>query len=246
MALLPNSDEAARKPLLSTIVPAVKADTELRRCIDSIRLACGSDENRCEVILVMPPDSLEEAKRLVPGVSLFVAESRRGIYSAMNDGIRASSGRYLFFLGKDDIVLPPFGAMLDGLERKGGSAAFCDVYWGKEGLYSGSPSKWKVLYRNFCHQGIIYSRAVIERHGPYLRRMRVQADHLLNIRLLWDARFAPDIHYFSGGLVWYAAEGYSSVARDPLFWRLYPTIVKRYVGHFASWLLSLSRKLRGK
>lgn len=246
MDFLPNSPRAAREPLLSAIVPAIKADTELRRCLDSIRLACGSDEARCEVVLVMPPDLLEEAKGLVQGVSIFVAETRRGIYSAMNDGIQASSGRYLFFLGKDDIVLPPFGAMLDSLERDGGSAAFCDVYWGKKGLYGGAPSKWRVLYRNFCHQGIVYSRAVIERHGPFVRRMRVQADHLLNIRLLWDARLASDIRYFRGGLVWYAADGYSSVARDPVFWRLYPTIVRRYVGHFASLLLSLSRRLRGK
>ncbi|MDE1713183.1 glycosyltransferase (plasmid) [Chromobacterium amazonense] len=234
------------RPLLSVIIPAIKVDLELRRCIDSVRLACGMDNNRCEIVLVMPRCEVEAAKTSMDGVTTFVEETRKGIYAAMNDGIRASCGRYLFFLGKDDIVLSPFGKVLDQLAQEGGCAAFYDVYWGKEGVYSGRPSKWRVLLRNFCHQGIIYSREVIDKHGPYLRRMRVQADHLLNIRLLWDSRFAPSVRYFCGGRVWYAADGFSSVARDPLFWRLYPIILKRYVAPAAGMLLSASRWLRGK
>ena len=234
------------RPLLSVIIPAIAVDTELRRCIDSVRLACGTDDARCEIVLVMPPREVEAARGVLEGVTTLQAETRRGIYSAMNDGIRASRGRYLFFLGKDDIVLAPFGKMLTQLQADGGSAAFCDVYWGKAGVYSGKPSRWQVLRRNFCHQGILYSREVIETHGPYLRRMKVQADHLLNIRLLWDARFATSVRYYPGGHVWYAAEGFSSVARDPLFWRLYPTVLHRYVGPLAGVLLNASRWLRGK
>lgn len=233
-------------PLLSVIIPAMKVDVELRRCIDSVRLACGVDNNICEIVLVTPSSQIEMAKSGVDGVTTFVAENRKGIYAAMNDGVRASRGRYLFFLGKDDIVLPPFGQILNQLNQEGGCAAFFDVYWGKEGVYSGCPSKWRVLLRNLCHQGIIYSREVIDEHGPYLRRMQVQADHLLNIRLLWDSRFSNGVRYYRGGRVWYAAEGFSSVARDPLFWRLYPLILKRYVAPAAGILLSASRWLRGK
>lgn len=234
------------RPLLTIIIPAIQVDLELRRCIDSARLACGDDPRRCEIVLVTPPHLVTEARVSVQGVDKVVAETRRGIYAAMNDGITASQGRYLFFLGKDDIVLAPFGNMMDALDRTAGAAAFCDVYWGKEGVYSGKPSKWQVLRRNFCHQGIVYSREFIEFNGPYLRRMRVQADHLLNIRLLWDRRFSPSVRYFPGARVWYAAEGFSSVARDPLFRRLYPTILKRYVSPLAAMLLQASRVLRGK
>ena len=234
------------RPLLSIIIPAIQVDVELRRCIDSARLACGTNPAHCEIVLVTPPRLVEEARATVEGVTTFAAETRRGIYAAMNDGIRASRGRYLFFLGKDDIVLSPFGKMIEQLARDGGSAAFCDVYWGKEGVYSGRPSRWQVLRRNFCHQGVVYAREVLDEHGPYLRRMRVQADHLLNIRLLWDARFAQTIRYFPGGRVWYAAEGFSSAARDPLFRRLYPAILKRHVSAAAAALLLASRVLRGK
>lgn len=241
-----NYNMADANPLLSVIIPTIKVDIELRRCVDSIRLACGPNHERCEIVMVMPSCQVELAKASVDGVTTFVAETRKGIYAAMNDGIRASLGRYLFFIGKDDIVLPFFGNVLVQLEQDGGSAAFFDVYWGAEGVYSGRPSKWRVLLKNFCHQGIIYSRDVINVHGPYLRRMRVQADHLLNIRLLWDKRFGSSIRYFPGGRVLYAAEGFSSVTRDPLFWRLYPNILKRYVGPAAGLLLLASRWVRGK
>lgn len=234
------------RPLLSVIIPAIKVDLELRRCIDSVRLACGENNERCEIVLVTPTNQIAAAKKTIEGVTIFAAETRKGIYAAMNDGIRASHGYYLFFLGKDDIVLPPFGEILDKLSKTGCSAVFCDVFWGVKGLYSGRPSKWRVLLRNFCHQGIIYSREVINEHGPYLRRMRVQADHFLNIRLLWDKRFASSIRYFSGGRVWYCAQGFSSLARDPVFWQLYPNILKRYVGKMAFTLLLTSRWLRGK
>lgn len=234
------------RPLLSVIIPALNVDLELKRCVDSVRLACELKRERCEIILITPLSEVEIARKSLDGVNIFVAETRRGIYAGMNDGIRVSRGSYLFFLGKDDIVLPSFSNLLDQLEQGAISAAFFDVYWGKEGLYSCRPSKWRVLFRNLCHQGIIYSRDVIDEHGPYLRRMRVQADHLLNIRLLWDTQFARSIQYFPGGRVYYAAEGFSSVARDPLFWRLYPTIINRYVGRVASVLLSASRWLRGK
>jgi glycosyltransferase involved in cell wall biosynthesis len=235
-------------PLLSVIIPALIADVELRRCVDSVRLACGLSDARCEIILVMPPSQIGSAKVLLPGedVSKFVPEACRGIYGAMNDGIRESRGRYLFFLGKDDIMLRDFAKILDQLDQHGCSAAFCDVYWGHGGLYSGRPSKWQVLIRNFCHQGIIYSRKVMDEHGPYVRRFRVQADHFLNIRLLWDANYTNSIRYFPGGRVWYAAEGYSSVTRDNLFWRLYPAIVRKYVGRWPAALITFSRYLRRK
>lgn len=234
------------RPLLSVIIPALDIDLELERCIGSVRLAFGETDDRVEIVLVAPGSRIGLAKERLQGVAQFVAETRRGIYGAMNDGIRASTGRYLYFLGKDDIVLAPFSKVMDQLSENGGSAAFFDVYWGAQGIYSGKPSKWRLLTRNLCHQGIVYSREVIDKHGPYLSRMKVQADHLLNIRLLWDAQFAATVRYMPGARVWYASEGFSSVARDPVFWRLYPVILKRYVSPIASALLVISRHVRGR
>ena len=195
---------------------------------------------------MLPRREFEKGRALLPDERL-IAESRASIYGAMNDGIAASTGRYLYFVGKDDIVLPPFCEALALIESRHPSALFFDVFWGTRGVYRGRPSRWGVLVRNLCHQGIIYSREVVLRHGPYLRKMRVQADHLLNIRLLWDRDFAPRVSYMCHPLAWYSGAGFSvQTARDPVFWRLYPVIMRRHVGTWATCLLVTSRKLRGR
>lgn len=218
-------------PLLSVVVPALELDLELRRCLDSVRL-CLSDPGDCEIVLVVPPRHLAEA-RLIENV-VAIAESRPTVYGAMNDGVKASRGHFLYFLGKDDVLLPAARQALEVLRTTSPSALFCDVYWGTEGVHRGSPSRWKILFRNVCHQGIIYSRRAVIHHGPYLRRMRVQADHLLNIKLLWDAESRRRVRYLPTPLAWYSATGYSSVARDILFYRLHPAIMRRYLGRVAA------------
>lgn len=235
----------AAQPLLSVVIPSLCSDLELRRCVDSVRLAF-SDDPRVEIIIVMPRaaviahDSFDNG-----GVRVrVVSERRKGIYSAMNDGIRASNAKYMYFLGKDDIVLPAFGQIISVLESASPSAVFCDVYWGASGVFSGRPSKWRVLIRNICHQGIVYSAEVIDEHGPYLRKMKVQADHLLNIKMLWDSLYSGRISYIPGARVWYSGDGYSATTRDAVFWRLYPLVLKKYVGRFAAAALIASRKLR--
>lgn len=232
-------------PLLTVVIPALEADTELRRCVDSIRLAC-PDPRSCEIIVVLPPGRIVAARQWLPDETL-IPERHASIYGAMNDGARASRSRYLYFLGKDDIVLPVFRDVLEVLESSRPNALFFDVYWGANGVYSGQPSRWRLLIRNLCHQGIIYSREAYDKHGPYLRRMKVQADHLLNIRLLWDGSRTTSILYIPRPLTWYSGAGFSTQqARDPLFWRLYPTTMRKHVGAWASWLLLAWRTVRGR
>jgi len=240
-----DSVSQAAAPLVSVVIPTLVADLELRRCVDSVRLVCPQAAT-CEVVIVAPPGQVQAILALLPGETV-IAERRPSIYGAMNDGVAASHGEYLYFLGKDDIVLPSFARMLQvlGTERPG--AIFGDVYWGASGIYPGRPSRWRVLVRNFCHQGIVYSRDAFRRHGPYNRKMRVQADHLLNIRLLWDRGRSGRILYFPQPLAWYSGAGFSiHQARDPVFWKLYPTIMKRFVGGWARLLLVSTRKLRGR
>lgn len=215
-------------PLLTVIVPALKVDAELRRCLMSVRLIL-PDAAECEIVLVVPAHQLATAGSDMRD-AVVVAESRPSVYAAMNDGVQASTGRFLYFLGKDDIVLPSMRDAVDMLRSAAPAALFCDVYWGGDGVHRGRPSKWKILFRNVCHQGIIYSREAVLKHGPYLRRMRVQADHLLNIKLLWDSASAGKVRYLRSPIAWYAATGYSRFARDTLFYRLHSTIIRRYLG----------------
>ena len=73
----------------------------------------------------------------------------------------------------------------------------------------------------------------------------VQADHFLNIKVLWDRTATAQIRYLDQPLAWYSGDGFSMTNRDAIFWRLYPNIMLRYVGSWAMCLLIGYRILRG-
>jgi glycosyltransferase involved in cell wall biosynthesis len=229
-------------PLLSIIIPVLEPDAELDRCMQCIQGAfIGAPVP--EVVVVTPRRFVAQTQFLFPWARV-CAETRKGIYAAMNDGAHFSRGEYVYFLGKDDIVLPTLCKAVALLERERPFALFCDVYWGSRGVYRGAPSRIRLLARNLCHQGIVYSREAFDLHGPYLRRMRVQADHLLNIKILWDRKSGSRVRYLEEPLAWYSGDGFSMAHRDPVFWRLYPTVMRRFVGSWAACLLTLYRRLR--
>lgn len=229
--------------LLSVIIPVLEPDAEFARCVHCLR-GSTQDQQLLEIIIVTKPQHILSITVQYP-YALAVAETRSGIYSAMNDGAAASSGDYLYFIGKDDMVLSSMHEALKFLSLNDPFVLFCDVYWGINGVYSGKPSRLKLLGRNLCHQGIIYSREAFDRHGPYLRSMRVQADHLLNIKILWESTATSRIGYLKQPLAWYSSDGFSMTNRDAVFWRLYPYIMRRYVGRWAMFLLIGYRILRG-
>lgn len=241
----PPQADLVPQPWLSIVIPALESDLELTRCIASVRLAL-PDTADYELVLVMPEAATARARSLFPSARVF-AERRRGIYAAMNQGAALSTGRYLYFIGKDDILLPTARDALAYLVEHRPTGLFCDVYWGSKGIFRGLPSKWRVLGRNLCHQGIIYERGAFETHGPYLTKMRVQADHLVNIKLLWDRKLPHPPAYLPVPLAWYSGSGFSVIrAADPVFWRLYPTVMRRYVGRWAAIALTVYRRGRGR
>ena len=220
------------KPLLSIIIPTLDVDLELRRCVDSVCLAIPDSEMR-EIVLVLPSSKAADAAERFPDARV-VAESRPSVYSAMNDGVAASTGRYLYFLGKDDILLPAVHRVLSLLAAESPSAVFSDVYWGSKGRHRARPSRFQILVFNVCHQGIVYSREAITTHGPFMRRFRTHADHQLNIRLLWDANLRRRVRYLAVPIAWYAATGLSSRTFDVNFVRAQPAIIGRYLGPIAA------------
>jgi glycosyltransferase involved in cell wall biosynthesis len=228
--------------VLSVIVPAMHVDRELRRCLDSVRLAV-PDAAACEIVLVVPPSRLAEAAAGFPDARV-VPETRRGVYGAMNDGVQASRGEYLYFLGKDDILLPSARDVLQLLASERPYALFADVYWGSEGVRRCRASRWSILVRNVCQQGIVYSRESVLAHGPYLRRLRIQADHLLNVRVLWDPTARGRVRYLPTPLAWYSSTGLSQRVRDAVFYQVHAAIIGRQLGPVAACVWRGYKRLR--
>jgi len=241
---LPPAGSSGRK-LLTIVIPLLVPDDEFSRCMVSIACAFAGDEFP-EVIVVTPSQHVETVQRAYPWARV-LPEVTTGIYGAMNVGVRASAGEYLYFLGKDDILLPTIRIALHEIRNGRPFALFGDVYWGCRGVVSGGLSRFRLLTRNACHQGILYSREAMDLHGPYFRKMKLQADHLLNLKVMWDRKNASRICRLSVPLAWYSEEGLSSrVREDRIFRRLYPVVLRKYVGVWASCLLLVYRRVRGR
>lgn len=227
---------------LSVVAPLLVPDDEFSRMLHSLKCALAGRTDY-EVIVVCPAMHIDTVVASFPWCRV-IAESRRGIYAAMNDGIAASCGRYLYFIGKDDMALPALSRFLDAVLLKMPLIAFAGVYWGSVGFYPPIVGRYSILRRNSCHQGILYSREVFRRFGLFLRRFKYQSDHYMNIRVIWNRGSATDTYRFDEPVAWYSGSGQSEQVRDLAFRRYFPAILRRYLGCWAVLALLLLRLVK--
>ncbi len=140
-----------------------------------------------------------------------MSERDKGVYDAMNKGIRMAKGDYIYFLGSDDRlendqVLAAVFSDPSGMEH--------DLIYGNvkspsyKGWYDGPFSYEKLLVRNISHQAIFYKRDIFRRIGDYNLRYRMHADWDLNIRCFKDPLVKPK--YVDILVARFGAEGISS------------------------------------
>jgi glycosyltransferase involved in cell wall biosynthesis len=153
----------------------------------------------------------------------------KGIYAAYNEGIQAATGTYLVFFGVDDIALPGMDVVIERLAASSAPyhlfAAAC--YMQSVGM--AKPSKWRasLAFRNWCHQGIFYSRSYLVEH-PYEPRYKAQADHKKNIEIVSNR--AHRVGVSEELVAYFSAGGVSSLSPDLEFRREFPKLVARAYG----------------
>ena len=159
------------------------------------------------------------------------SEPDRGIYDAMNKGIRLARGRYLYFLGAGDRLCPGvLREMAAFLSVDGDTRHFLygDVHWsGGVGRYGGAFDAMRLAYSNINHQAIFYGREVFKLVGNYDLRYKTCADYALNICCLGHSAIRKQhvdliVADFEGGG---ASEG-----TDEAFFGDVTTIVRQQLG----------------
>src|ERR1035437_4329413 len=147
------------------------------RCIWAIRAAC-ADKITFEIIsVVRHPETfngLEAADlRIVPE-----DQDHPGIYAAMNMGLSKAIGRYVYFIGQDDILLPAVvKTLLKGTMGKA-DLIIADVFWGTWRIFKNLRSPRSLIWRNWCHQGIVYRSEFLRGTGvSFQEEFRTQSDH---------------------------------------------------------------------
>lgn len=121
-------------------------------------------------------------------IAHWVSEPDDGIYHAWNKGVCAARGRYIAFVGADDVLLP--GA-LDAYARQIATTPEAEfvsslVRYGEgpTARMIGGPWQWNRFrrYMTVAHVGSMHRRSLFDRVGPYDESFAITGDYELLLR----------------------------------------------------------------
>jgi glycosyltransferase involved in cell wall biosynthesis len=178
-----------KRPLVSVITVVYNGEATLE---NTIRSVAGQTFADWEYILVdgaSKDATLEIIKRNANTVSRWISEPDKGVYDAMNKGIRLAEGEWLYFLGSDDLFQDPgvLAAFFSDPSLREIDLAYGDVRSPSyKGLYDGPFTYEKLLSRNLSHQAAFYRKSLFDRFGSYDQHYRMHADWDFNLRCFAD------------------------------------------------------------
>lgn len=236
---------------ISIVTPAFNSATTIRHTIESV-----ARQTYPNVEYIIVDGGSQDATRKIVAqysdvVDVFISEPDRGVYDAMNKGIRAASGDIIAILNSDDFythshVLEQIAAAFhqSGTDSVYGDLQYVDQHRPQQVIRhweSGTYNRKSFLMGWMPpHPTFFVKRAVYQRHGLFNLSLKSSADYELMLRFLYknhvSTTYVPDV------LVRMRAGGLSNASwsnrlkanrEDALAWkinglkpRLYTTILK--------------------
>lgn len=226
-------------PDVSVILPALYPSNDFLRCFQSIKAAFAGQVTYEIICIVKDAINFKELK--CADVH-FVQEDGPGIYAAMNQGIQKAAGRYIYFVGQDDILLPSAArAVIQGMTCNA-DIILADVFWGEQRIFRNNPSRNVLIWRNWCHQGVFYDRLkFIDVVLTYPLEFKVQADHYANI--VFSGIRGLIVSKYNGCIAWYSSDGFSSRTLDVKFRSAFPKLVLKNFGAISYYIVVARRAM---
>ncbi|MBC8035416.1 MAG: glycosyltransferase [Chitinophagaceae bacterium] len=215
-------------PLLTIITPTFNAASTIVRCMENVQQQTFKDF----IHLIVDGVSSDETLSLIANFqgrneNIEVMSGKdKGVYDAMNKGIKVARSSWLFFLGSDDYfytntVLNDIAPLL---QKRNSGILYGDVYYKKYGrIYDGYFDMEKILKRNICHQAVFYHSSVFETLGYYSLKYKTESDYHFHLRCWLKGEF--EIVYFPLVVAYYSEGGISDHSRDRALVEDYPDIV---------------------
>ena len=199
------------QPVISVITVVYNGVATLERTLQSVLCQTWPQIDYVLVDGGSTDGTLELIGKYASRLGSVVSEPDKGIYDAMNKGIRLAKGDFVLFLGSDDLLRDDqvFARIFSDLSN----LAF-DLIYGNvispsyKGWYDGPFTLAKLLSRNISHQAMFYRRALFQRTGDYNLRYRMHADWDLNIRWFKDPGIST--RYVDMLVAEFGAEGISA------------------------------------
>lgn len=133
-------------------------------------------------------------------ISYFVSEPDKGIYDAMNKGIKASSGEFIIFLNANDAFFNEntLEEVIKALNKNPeAKLLFGDAEYITEDQKNSQTitnekikNNFSLIYNNICHQSIFYNKSLFEKFGFYSDEFKIYADWDFNIKCLVQNKVA--------------------------------------------------------
>ena len=180
--------------IISIIIATYNADKTLKRCLDSI---VPQLTNECELILV-DGGSKDNTNEIIDSygdkIAVHISEPDKGIYDAWNKGARLSSGKWVGFIGADDVLLPnAVNSYLQVIKSTRDIDSYDYIcahneYADKDGnilQVIGAPAEWSKMRRGMvaAHVASLHNKYnLFETIGGYDLQFHICADYDLLLR----------------------------------------------------------------
>ena len=209
---------------LSIIIPTFNSSAVMSRALESIISQTFED---WEVLIMdgASTDNTIEIARTYNDKRIHIfSEPDKGIYDAMNKGIKNAQGEWLYFLGSDDwllnneVLLQVFAINIDDYDVVYGDVEAPQL--AKENM-----GEWtlETIEYNRCHQAIFYKQSLFKTLGKYNLKYRILADHDMNLRWFFSSKIKSK--YIPITIAHYSDGGISVQKRDEVFFDDFPYLL---------------------
>ena len=162
---------------------------ELRRTIESVINQTFRDVEYIIIDGGSTDDSVDIIKQYAEHIDFWISERDRGVYNAMNKGLKRAHGEFVIFMNSGDSFYSP--NVIEEIDRQISDTDIllgnvCDYVSGR--IYGGIPAGSEVTFLTLkkeilCHQGTFYRRSIFDSH-PYDESLKLIADWKVNVQAI--------------------------------------------------------------
>lgn len=228
------------KNSISVIIVTYNAGSTLQQCLNSIYMQAFAD---IEIVIIdgkSTDATVDIIKANSKKIAYWKSEKDEGVYDAMNKALDAINGKWVYFLGADDELLPAFSDMARELVNTD-TIYYANVF--ADGAVRLGKLKDKQLAKvGIYHQAIIYPNAVFKKYR-YNTKYKISADFALTMTLYNDKDFR--FEYKDYIIANFNHTGISGVNIDEPFQQDKPSLIYKNFG-FKIWLSYKWHKLKNR
>jgi glycosyltransferase involved in cell wall biosynthesis len=225
-----------KEPLFSIIIPVWNAEKTLADCLNSVIQQKFQSFETIIVDGISTDGTIEIVKSYAASHHNieWISEKDNGIFDAMNKGINAARGEWVYFLGSDDALInEDVLALVADSIQEGDEIIYGNSIWIPANFEDSGPKSYiGLLKEGINHQRIFYKTSLFQKFGFYNIHYKFASDFELNKRFFCN----PAIHkkYVNIPIANFHSGGISSQYIDEELWKNWKTIILKNLRPYVS------------